>query len=101
MTEQQYRVILQEDAEKQFRKLDKAVQRRINVALVNLEADPRPSGVKKLKGRENDWRIRVGDWRIIYEIHDGELHVLVIEIGHRSKVYRDILGSPNDAHRSC
>ncbi len=52
MSEQHYRVTLDSDAEKQFSKLDKPMQRRITIALVKLEADPRPSGVKKLKGRK-------------------------------------------------
>ena len=52
-----------------------------------LEANPRPTDVKKLKGR-SAWRVRVGDYRIIYEIHDRELVVIVVTIGHRREVYR-------------
>lgn len=60
---------------------------RILARLAELETNPRPADVKKLKGREA-WRIRVGDYRIIYEIHDRELQVLVITVGHRGDVYR-------------
>lgn len=88
MTEAVYRVVLAEGAEKQLHKLDKQVQRRISLALGKLAADPRPSGVKKLKSDDDLWRIRVGDWRVVYEIEDGRLVVLVIAIGHRSTVYR-------------
>lgn len=88
MSDQHYRITLDANAEKQFGKLDRAVQRRITIALVQLEVDPRPAGVKMLKGRDGQWRIRVGDWRVIYTINDGELLVLVVEIGHRSKVYK-------------
>jgi mRNA interferase RelE/StbE len=52
-----------------------------------LESNPRPADVKKLKGRPA-WRVRVGDYRMIYEIHDRELVVIVITIGHRREVYR-------------
>jgi len=52
-----------------------------------LESNPRPPDVKKLKGRAA-WRVRVGDYRIIYEIHDRELVVIVVTIGHRREVYR-------------
>ncbi len=58
-------------------------------ALRALEENPRPPGVKKLRGRENEWRIRVGDYRIVYEIHDRILLVIVIRIRHRSKAYGD------------
>jgi mRNA interferase RelE/StbE len=52
-----------------------------------LRSEPRPPDVKKLKGREG-WRIRVGDYRVIYSITDKELLVLVVRIGHRSEIYR-------------
>jgi mRNA interferase RelE/StbE len=54
--------------------------------LLELEGDPRPPGCKKLKGRDA-WRIRIGDYRAIYEINDGRLVVTVITIGHRREVY--------------
>jgi mRNA interferase RelE/StbE len=53
---------------------------------MELEQDPRPPGCKKLKGRDA-WRIRIGDYRVIYEINDGHLIVTVITIGHRREVY--------------
>ena len=55
--------------------------------LAALETDPRPADVKKLKGRDA-WRIRVGDYRVIYEIYDRVLRILVITVGHRREVYR-------------
>ncbi|GAA2141307.1 type II toxin-antitoxin system RelE family toxin [Glycomyces algeriensis] len=88
MSEERYRLVISEDADKQLQKLDKPVRRRIILALAKLEDDPRPDGVKKLKGSADRWRVRVGDWRIVYRIEDGELVVLVIAVGHRSKVYR-------------
>ncbi|WP_100449098.1 type II toxin-antitoxin system RelE family toxin [Glycomyces xiaoerkulensis] len=88
MTEERYRIVVSDDAEKQLRKLDKPVQKRVMLAIGRLEEDPRPAGAKKLKARENRWRIRVGDRRVVYEIEDDRLVVLVIAIGHRSDVYR-------------
>jgi mRNA interferase RelE/StbE len=60
---------------------------RIWTRLGNLESDPRPSDVKKLKNHDA-WRIRVGDYRVIYEIRDRDLIVVVIKVGHRREVYR-------------
>jgi mRNA interferase RelE/StbE len=53
---------------------------------LELEHDPRPPGCKKLRGRDA-WRIRIGDYRAIYEIDDGRLIVTVITVGHRREVY--------------
>ena len=61
--------------------------RRILPRLAELETNPRPTDAKKLKGRKA-WRIRVGDYRAIYEIHDQQPQILVITIGHRREVYR-------------
>lgn len=88
MSEKRYRIEFEPEADKQLRKLDKGARSRINLVLVDLETDPRPDGVKKLKGYENRWRIRTGDWRIVYEIEDGLLVVIVVAVGHRSKVYK-------------
>jgi mRNA interferase RelE/StbE len=60
----------------------------VAAALAGLTADRRPSGVKKLSPEENLYRIRVGDDRIIYQIRDKDLIVLVVKIGHRRDVYR-------------
>lgn len=74
-------------AKRDLAALPHAVQRRIVPKVDALAQDPRPPGSKKLKGFENRWRIRVGDYRVIYEVHDEELRVLVVKIGHRSDVY--------------
>jgi mRNA interferase RelE/StbE len=74
-------------AQKQLAKIDRASQQRIIDGIRNLEEDPRPSGCKKLSGRPA-WRIRIGPYRVIYEIHDDRLLVLVVTIGDRKDVYR-------------
>jgi mRNA interferase RelE/StbE len=74
-------------AERDLKKLPRHVRLRVEEAIDGLAADPRPSGVKKLKGREATYRIRVGRYRILYEVHDDVLEVLVVEAGHRRDVY--------------
>jgi mRNA interferase RelE/StbE len=82
-----YRVILPRSVQKELDCLPDDVVKRILARLTQLETNPRPADVKKLKGRDA-WRIRVGDYRVIYEIHDRELQILVITVGHRREIYR-------------
>ena len=82
-----YRVILAKSVQKELDRLPDDIANRILARLAELETNPRPPDVKKLKGR-SAWRIRVRDYRVIYEIHDRELQILVITVGHRREVYR-------------
>lgn len=82
----EYTVLILPSAQKQLSKLPNAIATRIEDKMMELEHDPRPPGCKKLKGRDA-WRIRIGDYRAIYEIHDGKLIVTVITVGHRREVY--------------
>ncbi|MBN3890977.1 MAG: type II toxin-antitoxin system RelE/ParE family toxin [Nostoc sp. JL31] len=72
-----------------FRKLAIDVQQRIQTKINDLAIEPRPNGVKKLQGDDNSYRVRVGDYRVVYEIGDDVLIVTVIKIGHRSEIYKD------------
>ena len=63
------------------------VQKRIASAVINLESNPRPHGCKKLKTLDA-YCIRVGDYRVVYKVHDDVLIVLVIKVVHRGEVYR-------------
>lgn len=83
-----YKVFFKPSADKALRKLPLDVQRRIVAAVDGLAIEPRPHGVVKLAGDENLWRVRVGEYRIVYEIHDGQLIVLVLRVAHRRDVYR-------------
>lgn len=74
-------------AARDFKKLDPQVCRRIVPAIEALADDPRPTGVKKLKGEVDLWRIRVGDYRIIYEIEDAKLVIYVLRVSHRKDAY--------------
>jgi mRNA interferase RelE/StbE len=81
-----YTIELAPAAERQLRALSKTLQRRIVQHLRDLQTDPRPSGVKKLD--DDIYRIRVGDYRIIYQIQDQALMILVLKVGHRRDIYR-------------
>lgn len=83
-----YSVTYKPSAAKALRKLDRQHQRAIVTAIDALTADPRPDGVKKLQGGNGEYRIRVGAYRVVYDINDGELIILVLHLGHRKEVYR-------------
>ncbi len=83
-----YSILLAPPAERQLKSLTDSVQKRIVKRLKSLRENPRPQGVKKLAGEEDLYRIREGDYRIIYTIQDKELIVLVVKIGDGKEVYR-------------
>ena len=83
-----YAVLIERRAQRALSRIPQQERDRIAATIPRLADEPRPHGVKKLTGREA-WRIRVGDYRILYEIHDDRLVVLVVEIGHRRQVYRE------------
>lgn len=83
-----YRVEFTSAAAKELKKLDPGVRRRILLVIADLERDPRPNGCKKLVGESNAWRIRIGDYRVLYEVLDGVLVVTVVRVAHRREVYR-------------
>ena len=82
-----YTVLVERYAQKQIMNLDKKVIQIIKPAIAELANNPRPYGYKKLKG-EDAYRIRVGDYRIIYEIDDDVVLVTVVSVGHRKDVYK-------------
>lgn len=73
-----------------LRKLDKQIARRLAVTVSTLAQDPRPAGVEALSGAPDPLRIRVGDYRVVYEVHDDRRVVLVLTLGHRREVYRKL-----------
>jgi mRNA interferase RelE/StbE len=82
-----YRVVLTSSAARELKRLSGQLSERIVPRLENLAFNPRPPGCKKLKGGHNEWRIRVGDYRVIYTIDDSALLLEVTRIRHRSEVY--------------
>ena len=82
-----YQIIIERTARKDIQKINQPDQVRIIQSIGLLADEPRPDGCKKLKGREA-WRIRVGNYRVIYEIQDNLLIIIVITVGHRRDVYK-------------
>lgn len=89
MSEAAYIVQIEDRAEKTLKSLEKQDRERIKRGIDQLKSDPRGSNCKPLKGFQGIWRLRVGDYRVIYAIKDDQLVVLVVEIGHRREVYRN------------
>lgn len=85
-----YRIELTRDALRALAKLDKPVRRRIQGALDKLADDPRPAGLIALRDAPGAFRIRVGDYRIIYTLHDDRLLIVIINVGHRRDVNRGV-----------
>ena len=84
-----YEIFLTNSATKDYHKIPDNDTDRITTAIDKLQKNPRPKGYKKLKNR-NAYRIRAGDYQIIYEIEDKKLVILVIRIRHRREVYKNI-----------
>ena len=82
-----YNVFIERYAQKQILKLDRKIIPLIKNAIADLSLNPRPVGYKKLKGEEA-YRIRVGDYRILYEIDDDKIVVIIVSVGHRKDVYK-------------
>jgi mRNA interferase RelE/StbE len=85
-----YHVIVTRSIERSIRKLPKKLQERLLRGVYSLEANPRPHGAIQLAGNQDLWRIRVGDYRIVYQIDDARQEVTITLIAHRREVYRDL-----------
>ena len=85
-----YRVEYAPAAHKQIRKLDPVAQDRVIRTIALLASNPRPPKATQLVGGRGEWRVRTGEYRIVYEVHDDVLVVLVVRVGHRREVYRNL-----------
>lgn len=83
-----YEVSLAPAAARQMRKFDPQVRRRVQAVIELLATDPRPPSAIRLVGGGGEWRVRTGDYRIVYEIEDERLLVLVLSVGHRREIYQ-------------
>lgn len=83
-----YRIEITRAAAKQLTRIDTRDRQRIETAIAGLAVVPRPAGCKALVGRDATWRIRIGDYRVLYEIHDDRLVVVIVRVAHRRDVYR-------------
>ena len=81
-----YSLFIEKSAQKELSKIPHPDRKKIIAAIKILENDPHPAGSKKLSGRAA-WRMRIGNYRVIYEINDDKLIILVVKIGHRQGVY--------------
>lgn len=81
-----HRVEFTTAAARQVKKLPRPARDRVLDAIAELRDDPRPHGAKKLVGEQTAWRIRVGDYRVIYDMFDSELLVTVVAAGHRREI---------------
>jgi mRNA interferase RelE/StbE len=82
-----YRLIIRGSAEKEFQRLSHEIQRRLAKKLLLLETNPFPAGVIALQGREG-FRIRMGDYRVLYQVNEAAKEVHITAIGHRGDIYR-------------
>ena len=82
-----YSLEIKRSAQKELDALDDALFTRIDRKLLALADDPRPPGSKKLKGYKDQWRVRVGDWRVPYIIEDAAKLVSITRVAHRREVY--------------
>ncbi|WP_131764816.1 type II toxin-antitoxin system RelE family toxin [Candidatus Protofrankia californiensis] len=83
-----YTVSIAPGAFRQLRKLAPTARRRVQAVIDLLADDPRPPAARQLVGGTGEWRVRTGDYRIVYDIQDEELIVLAVAVGHRRDVYR-------------
>jgi mRNA interferase RelE/StbE len=83
-----YEVALAPAAARQLRKFDPQVRRRVQAAIELLATEPRPPAATRLVGGAGEWRVRTGDYRIVYEIEEERLLVLVLSAGRRREIYQ-------------
>jgi mRNA interferase RelE/StbE len=83
-----HQILIERRARREIVLLPADISRRVAEAIDGLITQPRPPGCKKLSGSRSEWRIRVGDYRILYEIDDRARQVCVYAVGHRREIYR-------------
>ncbi len=83
-----YRLQIKRSAEVDLRRLAEPIFTRVNERILALRDDPRPTGVRKLQGQQEGWRIRVGDYRVLYLIDDTARLITIVRVRHRRDVYR-------------
>lgn len=83
-----YIIVYEKSIQKEIKRLDAGVQTKIHAAIATLADNPLPDGCRKMIGYARRWRIRIGDYRIVYEIEKEIVTVHIIKIGHRKDVYR-------------
>jgi mRNA interferase RelE/StbE len=85
-----YRIVIARSAEKDFNSIPSHFIQRISKQIDALAFEPRPRGSKKLKGESNLWRVRIGDYRIVYYIFEDTIMIKIVGISHRKDIYRNL-----------
>lgn len=85
-----YKVEVKRSVVKAIACLETSIQRQIAEALKSLASCPFPNGSRKIQGRADTWRIRIGNYRVVYEVHEERLVIYVVRVGHRREVYRNL-----------
>ena len=85
-----YELHIDRHAEKDLTKLTTSLLPHIVTKIKDLADNPRPQGGRKIKGSQNDWRLRIGDYRVLYEIHDTTKTITVLRVKHRREAYRNL-----------
>lgn len=83
-----YEILLERNAERDLKKLPKEIFDWVVLKIKSLAQNPKPPGTRKIVGSRNDWRIRVGDYRVIYEIDEEGRAIRIMRIRHRKQAYR-------------
>jgi mRNA interferase RelE/StbE len=83
-----HQILIRRPAEKEIASLPPKIRSRVAEKIRALAEDPRPAGCKKLSGEDRAWRIRIGDYRVVYEVNDTARYVEVRVVAHRKDVYR-------------
>jgi mRNA interferase RelE/StbE len=84
----EYAITFARSARRELERLERSLVQRVLLRIEELAADPRPSGCRKLQGGSDLWRIRIGDYRVVYTVNDGQRVVDVVAVRHRREVYR-------------
>ncbi len=82
-----YKVTITRSAEKSLKNLDRQTKNRVVAQILELAAEPRPHGCRRVVSEEGLWRIRIGDWRVGYAINDADQEITIIRVDHRSAFY--------------
>lgn len=82
-----YSLEIKQSAQKELDALDDPLFTRLDRKIITLSENPRPAGCTKLKGHKDTWRIRIGDWRVLYIIDDAARVVSITRVAHRREVY--------------
>ncbi len=83
-----WRIQFSRQAQKTLRRLDRVLRTRLDKAIQELAHNPFPTNSRKLVGAENDYRLRIGNWRVIYTLYEQQVVILVVKIAPRGQVYK-------------